>query len=315
MPRVWFSFWDGLFGSSFSLPLFCWPFMVSFVYVLYALSFLVNILLFIDQKKKKKKRTKIVVYFLAIFVILSCNSLHFLFSHNTLLVFSIFSSFKMAEQILLNILTKLGSSATQRIGSAFGVTKELTKLTMKLDTINGVLLDAEKKREESDAVKAWVRRLKDVVYEPDNLLDEFETLELQPGGVSSLVGDLFLSSNQLLFRVKMSNRVKNIKDKNDEIVKEIPLLNLIQGNIFTHRGGESNWRETHSFVLTSQIVGREENKKEIIKSLVSFDNEETLSMAAIVGIRGLGKTILAQLVYNDPRIVEYFKPRIWVCVS
>ena len=62
-------------------------------------------------------------------------------------------------------------------------------------------------------------------------------------------------------------------------------------------------------------MGREENKKEIIKSLVSFDNEETLSMAAIVGIGGLGKTILAQLVYNDPRIVEYFKPRIWVCVS
>ena len=53
MLRVWFSFWDGLFGSSFSLSLFCWPFVVSIVYVLYTLYFLVNILLFIDQKKKK----------------------------------------------------------------------------------------------------------------------------------------------------------------------------------------------------------------------------------------------------------------------
>ena len=56
MPRVWFSIWDDLFGSSFSLPLFCWPFVVSIVYVLYILSFLVNIMLFIDQKKKKKKK-------------------------------------------------------------------------------------------------------------------------------------------------------------------------------------------------------------------------------------------------------------------
>ena len=58
MLRVWFSFWDSLFSSSFSLPLFCCPFVVSIVYVLYTLSFFVNKLLFIDKKKidiKKKK--------------------------------------------------------------------------------------------------------------------------------------------------------------------------------------------------------------------------------------------------------------------
>ena len=51
MPRVWFSFWDGLFGSSFALPLFCWPFMVSFVYVLYTLFFGQYIALHRSKKK------------------------------------------------------------------------------------------------------------------------------------------------------------------------------------------------------------------------------------------------------------------------
>ena len=37
-------------------------------------------------------------------------------------------------------------------------------------------------------------------------------------------------------------------------------------------------------MLTSPIVGREDNKEEIIKLLVSFDNDEILSMVAIVGI-------------------------------
>ncbi|KAL6314360.1 hypothetical protein AAG906_021190 [Vitis piasezkii] len=223
----------------------------------------------------------------------------------------------MAEQIPFNIiadvLTKLGSSAIQQIGSAFGVAKELTKLTETLDAIRGVLLDAEEKQEKSHAVKTWVRRLKDVVYDADDLLDDFATHQLQRGGVARQVSDFFSSSNQLVFRFKMSNRLKNIKEEVDEIVKEIDLLKLVQGNI-VHREVESSWRETHSFVLTSEIVGRVEDKEEIIKSLMSSDSEINLSVVAIVGIGGLGKTTLAQLVYNDKRVVEFFELQIWICV-
>ena len=226
----------------------------------------------------------------------------------------------MAEQIPFNIigglLTKLSSTVIQQIGSAFGVGKELTKLTKKLDTVNGVLVDADKRQEESVAVRSWMRRLKDVVYDVDDLLDVFATRQLQRGGVEKQVSDFFSSSNQLVFRFQISGRIKNIKKGVDEIVKEIPLLSLVQGSI-THREVESSWRETHSFVLTSEIVGREENIEEIVKSLVSYtdNNQEILSMVAIVGIGGLGKTTLAQLVYNDPRVAKNFELKIWVCVS
>ena len=63
------------------------------------------------------------------------------------------------------------------------------------------------------------------------------------------------------------------------------------------------------------MVERDEDKEEIIKLLVSSGNEKNLSAVAIIGIGGLGKTTLAQLVYNDERVVDFFGPKIWICVS
>ncbi|KAL6313557.1 hypothetical protein AAG906_006921 [Vitis piasezkii] len=227
----------------------------------------------------------------------------------------------MADQIpfgvVEHILTKLGSKAFQEIGSMYGVPKEMTKLNGKLGTIKAVLLDAEEKQQQQSnrAVKDWVRRFRGVVYDADDLLDDYATHYLQRGGLARQVSDFFSSENQVAFRFKMSHRLKDIKERIDDIAKEIPMLNLTPRDIVLHTRVENSGRDTHSFVLKSEMVGREENKEEIIGKLLSSKGEEKLSVVAIVGIGGLGKTTLAQLVYNDERVVNHFEFKIWACIS
>ncbi|XP_034704125.1 disease resistance protein RGA2-like [Vitis riparia] len=219
----------------------------------------------------------------------------------------------MADQIPFSIaekiLTKLGSLAVQEIELACGARKELKKLGDTLTTINTVLLVAEERQEREHAVENWVRRFKDVIYDADDLLDDFATYELRRGGMAGQVSRFFSSSNQAAFHFRMGHRIKDIRGRLDDIANDISKFNFIPRATTSMRVGNTG-RETHSFVLMSEIKGRDEDKEKIIEILLQSNNEENLSVVAIVGIGGLGKTTLAQLVYNDEKLLRVAKLEI-----
>ncbi|XP_039021864.1 disease resistance protein RGA2-like [Hibiscus syriacus] len=74
-------------------------------------------------------------------------------------------------------------------------------------------------------------------------------------------------------------------------------------------------RETHSFVNSSDVIGRDKDKENIIDHLKEPSEDGNIPVIPIVGIGGLGKTTLVQLVYNDDRITELFPLKLWICVS
>uniref|UniRef100_A0A2C9V6A0 Uncharacterized protein n=1 Tax=Manihot esculenta TaxID=3983 RepID=A0A2C9V6A0_MANES len=231
----------------------------------------------------------------------------------------------MAEQIPFsiaeNLLTKLTSIASEEINLVYGFKNDLRKLQTTLSTIKAILVDADKKQEESLAVKDWIRRLKEVVYDADDLLDDVATEGLRrkvegQGRMVRKVCDFFSSSNQIAFRFKMSHRIKDIRERLDEVAKEMSDFGfIIRKEVGVDMRIKSSWRETDSFVLKSEIIGRDKDKEEIIKSLMCPVNQSNISVAAIVGFGGLGKTALAQLVFNDEKVVNYFDLKLWVCVS
>ncbi|KAF9610767.1 hypothetical protein IFM89_024623 [Coptis chinensis] len=85
----------------------------------------------------------------------------------------------MAEAIVSAVIDQLasviGKELEQEVRLVVGVRKEVKKLEPKLTLIKAVLEDAEKKEIHENAVKIWLEDLKDVMYDADDVLDEWNT--------------------------------------------------------------------------------------------------------------------------------------------
>ncbi|XP_028769669.1 putative disease resistance protein RGA1 [Neltuma alba] len=225
----------------------------------------------------------------------------------------------MAEQVPYGVATSLintlASLAFKEIASIYGVETEIDWLEETVGDIKAVLADADHKHTEQ-SIQRWITKLKQVLYEADDVLDEIHTKHLlrQRDGKGK-VRDFFSSSNPIAFRCKIACEIRRIKEQFNAVTKRMSELNLV-GRVVEMKHEKRNRRETSSFVLQERMVGREGNKKHIIDLLLNDDNShQNVSLVAIVGIGGLGKTALAQLVYNDADVDRFFQKRMWVCVS
>ncbi|KAJ9678907.1 hypothetical protein PVL29_020954 [Vitis rotundifolia] len=228
----------------------------------------------------------------------------------------------MAESFLFsiadNVVGKIGSVTLQEIGLAWGVKTELKKLEATLTTIKSVLLDAEEKQWKDQQLRDWLGKLKHVCYDVEDVLDEFRYQALQRqvashGSLKTKVLGFFSSSNPLPFSFKMGHRIKEVRERLDGIAADRAQFNL---QTSMERAPMVYRETTHSFVLASDVIGRDKDKEKILELLMnSSDDDESISVIPIVGLGGLGKTTLAKLVYNDQWVAGHFKKRIWVCVS
>ncbi|KAK4485086.1 hypothetical protein RD792_007694 [Penstemon davidsonii] len=193
-----------------------------------------------------------------------------------------------------------------------GVDEEMNKLSSTLTTIQAVLEDAEEKQLESKAIRNWLCKLNDLTYEIDDILDECATEVSKSEHKINKKNRL----KKILYQYKIGRRMKQVTKKLDAVAAERTQYHLRE-MVVDRQSKVVPMRQTCSVLNESHpVFGRDEEKEKIVDILVNQMSErKELSVLPIIGMGGLGKTTLAQLVFNDERLAAHFEIKLWVCVS
>ncbi|KAF2293717.1 hypothetical protein GH714_004289 [Hevea brasiliensis] len=229
------------------------------------------------------------------------------------------------------VINKLTSSDLLQSAGGAQVQVELEKMVKTLSKVKAVLADAEDKQITNRLVKIWLRELRDLAYDAEDILDEFsfevlrrkQQLEQRRGeGSSSKVWSVMLrfldhlNPHRVLFNMKMKSEIETINAKFQELIEKKNSLELRE-NGADDRGRKSLKRLPTSSLVDERVVcGRAEEKEKIIQLLLSGERcDDRVCVIPVVGMGGVGKTTLSQIVYNDSRVVDWFDLKVWCCVS
>ncbi|GKV51305.1 hypothetical protein SLEP1_g57974 [Rubroshorea leprosula] len=236
----------------------------------------------------------------------------------------------MAEALVSALLQQLKTiiyeEGKREVKLVTGVGKEIKRLEENLESIQALLDDAEERQMKDKSIKIWLERLKEVSYDMEDVLDEWNTalLKSQLYEADQNIFSLFVGKvchlclscfccGQVVHRRGIALKIKDINERLDEIAKAKDRYQLTSREVRQPRRVEST-----SFTEESKLHGRDEVKKDLVDSLLcgnSDERENDVRTISIVGMGGIGKTSLAQLVYNDETVMAHFNKKIWVCVS
>jgi hypothetical protein len=209
-----------------------------------------------------------------------------------------------------------------------GLGKKLGNWKETLSGIQALLDDAEEKQHTNRAVKRWLDDLRDLAYDVEDILDEFDTEALlcklrgENQGSTSKVRNLIpacctgLTPHALKINIRLESKITDITDRFNVLVMQETNLRLKEtADGKSHRKTGTVLAPT-SLVTEPHIYGRDEDKEAVLELLLSEKcSDAQLSVIPIRGMGGIGKTTLAKFVFHDKKVQSFFDLKAWACVS
>ncbi|XAR73836.1 hypothetical protein NMG60_11007937 [Bertholletia excelsa] len=223
---------------------------------------------------------------------------------------------EMVDAVVTVLLKKLLTALSEegRVLSEFQ--GQFQKLQRELLLMQSFLKDAERLKRKNKRLSTIMAFLRDLIYEAEDILFDCQTRpENQNNDVSEFCTMCF-HPRMLRGRRRASRRLREINGKITGIKQDISayLGRPPQDQMSTTDAANhlmSRW--STPLYDHSEVVGLEGDTEKIRDWL--FEANDGILAIGIVGMGGLGKTTIAQIIFNERRVEERFDRRIWVSVS
>ncbi|CAK9164323.1 unnamed protein product [Ilex paraguariensis] len=173
------------------------------------------------------------------------------------------------------------------------------------------LTDTDKLKGTLKTLEVTSDELRELIYEADDLVMDCRIRAEYPKSKGSF-SCCHLSSRELFFRYQTGKKLINISKQFEQMQPTLKVY-LEAAARFNSEGSRGEMRRSSQVFKQSEIVGLTEDAKRI-KGWILPRNKE-LHYIGIVGMGGLGKTTIAQKIFNDKEVKARFQERIWVPVS
>ncbi|XP_061962914.1 disease resistance protein RPM1-like [Populus nigra] len=225
----------------------------------------------------------------------------------------------MAESAVTFLLEKLAPLFENELQLLRGGREEIVYVRGELERIRAFLRVADTLEESDEEVKVWVKQIRDVAHETEDILDEF-TILLAHDHASGLYGLIHkmsccIKNMKARYRIAsqikaMNSRIRNISDGHRRLRQKFCVAEHGSSSAST---GWQDRREDALLLDMTDLVGIEERKSKLVGWLVyGRSGREVVSLA---GMGGLGKTTLAKQVYDDAEVKKHFSVHAWITVS
>ncbi|XP_009591994.1 disease resistance protein RPM1-like [Nicotiana tomentosiformis] len=228
---------------------------------------------------------------------------------------------EMADSAVTFVLDKITSLLAEEATLLRGVKHDIQYIKDELERMIAFLGVADALEEGDAEVKVWVRQVRDVANDIEDVLDESMLLSYDHHFhasccfISKLVFSIrnIKANHKLVVEIQtLKTRVRNIAEGHKRYRYKFNVPE--QGSSSNHVYNTAHDRRGDALLLEEgEIVGIENPRQQLISWLV--EDDPTLKVVSVVGMGGSGKTTLAKKVYEDAAVKKYFNSVAWITVS